>query len=180
LNLRRLEQYGLGGHSWASLMYMRVFDDKLEHMDAKDRKGTSLDIPIGSVFVFDPAFEEHALWKLPGGEKDDKDETPLDTAVRENAEETGIVIKPERVHFADKQWKQYAPDIKRSYHWKCMFYADIYMHEVEEMLNTGVLGNGGEISRFFHIDDMRSVFAERRFMQDHLDRLVASGLILYP
>lgn len=58
--------------------------------------------PTGRILlVYEPKFE-NPKWKLPGG-KIERGESPIDTAIREGFEETGVTILPEEIVQVEEQ-----------------------------------------------------------------------------
>ncbi|MGC9602506.1 MAG: NUDIX hydrolase [Minisyncoccia bacterium] len=169
----RLEEYGLGEiKDWASLVFARVLP--APKILAEGEKDTTGHISVGFVFIIEPK-KRDPKWKLSGGHRKREDEivdiTPIDTAVREFAGETGITLSASALTYVGKQlgW--------RGDHWRCLFHAILSLDDIAWM-NTRHPENEGEEPKFFKVEEFYQCVREGKFLQKHFDWLVETGLIL--
>ena len=164
---------------WAPLVLIRVYPNR--PVPPQEREGdeecANRDrIPVGYVFVRDPKFGENAFWKMPSGHRKNRDKrndiTPLDTAIAEVEEETGIRIPVESFQYISKWW-----DPARNDHWKCLFIASITEAD-RDFINDHTDGNEGEKPRFFTINEFRELRRDHKFKLDHQQFLEERDLIL--
>jgi len=147
---------------WAAIVFPRVFK-----IDGSAREETVL--PQGYVFVIVPTLRD-PKYKLPGGKKN-PGETPLATAVRELAGETGLKMKSEAFRYVGAAW------VSRTKHWSILFTVDLNEDDVSWM-HTQHPENEGEIPRYFSIEEFYKMVREGGFLPYHFRRLEEKGLIL--
>ena len=178
MNSDNLDFYQLGDlQEWSSLILPRV---RREVPRIKDNGETRVDyVPLGNIFVIEPE-RPNAVWKLAGGHKktlekckpgEDPDRTPLDTAVRELAGETGIILPRTAFMYVGK-WLHWRKD-----HWKILFAADMTEADVPWMHDHHA-ENEGEKPKFFTREEFYAVVREAKFMREHFEKMLEFALIL--
>ncbi len=181
MNPELLEEYPLRERPWSSLTCLRVFSDFVEGMEPDVREKSPIRFPVGLVLVRSRYFSgSSALYKFPGGHDQKRDKTPLDTALREGYEETGIIIPRDRMKYAaSKKVRNPAPKSKRPFHALHLFYADIYEHEARKMHNFHP-NNGGENPELLTFAQIQSAIEQRQVMPLHLEMGREAGLLIPP
>ena len=174
MNPKKLEDYGLRGLGWTSLMFARVYSDETEFPsatsdEAKRRKERTLHIPLYCVLIKELEYHDD-VYKLPGGRAEPYEPTPDYTAVREFREETGISIARERAVFVSR-WLA-----RNKLHYKCLFRCDLYERELRQM-NNRERGNEGEQPFAPTMDRLREIIREGGFLKEHLSQLYFHELL---
>lgn len=146
--------------SCAALVFARVYEDK---------NVGNPEALIGVVVVKDEKFPD-PRFKLPGGSRE-AGETPLDAAVRELFEETGLVVSKERVVFIDARFFE----IPRP-HWSVLFTADLEQHQLKT-INSDHPENGNVTPQYFTVREFREEAAYGEVLDAHLQRLLDNGLV---
>jgi 8-oxo-dGTP pyrophosphatase MutT (NUDIX family) len=163
-----LENYELEGiDDWASLVWVEVLPNPIPKGEDGFKKNH---IQIGCILVTDPKYGSDAKWKMPGGHRK-KDETPLETALRELEGETGIKIGPQDLEYKGKElgW--------RGDHWRCLFVASITEAD-RNWMNALHRENEGEIPKFFTVEEFYELVRRDQFFKGHYDLLVNAAVIL--
>ncbi len=176
----KLRNYKLGEvEDWAALILARVVR-KIPRTSSSGEEVAD-DKLLGYIFVIDRLkFGSRAKWKLSGGHRKKReacktgekpDETPLDTAIREFAGETGIRLLPQAFLYRGKRlhW--------REDHWKCFFTAELSEADLS-WVNNHHKENEGEEPKFFTPEEFYALVREGKFMPEHYDQLVEFALIL--
>jgi 8-oxo-dGTP pyrophosphatase MutT (NUDIX family) len=125
---------------------------------------------VGYVFVIQ-SNRDDAFYKLPGGRRQNG-ESPLETAVREFREETGIQVKPEKLEFRTAMHLH-----KPKPHWSLLFACSIDKDDAAWMRDDHP-GNEGEKPKFFTVDEFWQLIRDKDFSKFHYSRLCEDNLIL--
>ena len=180
MNPELLGDYPMHEIPWSALMCMRVFSDFVEGMDPKIREKSPIRFPVGFVFVSSRRlFVGEVLHKFPGSHQNKGDKTPLDTALREAEEETGIAVTRDRAKYASSKIMMSNQRRASPRHTLHLFYADLYEREARRMHNFHP-HNGGEDPKLFTFADIQAGINASKIMNNHLEMSREAGLLLPP
>lgn len=115
--------------------------------------------PKGFPLVCDPKKPEPRFWKFPGG-RSEPGETPLETAVRELEEETGIRVAPEKFTLVHQEVRGNNGREHRIFFFKT---------DLPQAPRMKKLGEGGEMVRLFttaEIKNLPGLFPNHRILAE--------------
>jgi 8-oxo-dGTP pyrophosphatase MutT (NUDIX family) len=144
-------------HDFSAYIFPRVF--AAGTLDMTEETETSR-IPRGYVFVIEPKRKD-PVYKMPAGHRKGG-ENPLQTAMRELAGETNLVLRQDRFRYIGRKWWSHP-----SPHWGVLFTADVDEREDLPWMNDQHAENEGEQPKFFSVDDFYSLVREGKFMSRH-------------
>ena len=148
--------------AWASLMLLPVLPERAKFMPP----GAD-ELALGHVFVRNAKeFGKNAKYKIPGGGRKSEDKTPLDTAVREALEETGITVDPARVALLGRRFGG-----RNVSHWKHLYRGFIFESDRDRMHGNHP-GNEGEIPVFLSNAKLKEEIYFGGVLETHVEWLV--------
>jgi 8-oxo-dGTP pyrophosphatase MutT (NUDIX family) len=127
---------------------------------------------VGYILVIDH-HKRDPLWKLAAGHKE-PEETPLETAMRENQGETGLRLPREAYQELSDfhEWRT-----RPSGHWSLLFKATVRLDQVG-LINPHDHGNEGEEVKYFTLAELSELISGRGILEFHLGKMVKAGCTL--